>query len=287
MTLPPPGPLDLAPGTLLVAVGPGAAGKSTYAGTAAVVAVICLDTLRREIGGDEGDQSITPVAVARQNALLEQYLTTGITVFLDSTNVEAHVRAGLVKRARRHGRPIVALRILPDLDTCLERNRIRPANRRVPPDTLRWQHALAAEATPQTLLAEGFTAVHDIDTGLRSAEGEPCRMIISTGKGDSMPNNDGISITGHLDPYEWSDEETASYEAAIEAVNGAVGAYSAVIAAEEAKPEPDQGIIAKARQEQNRLARERELLRSTDPWQIAAARRRYAELAREVLAGIS
>lgn len=59
--------LDLAPGTLVVAVGPGASGKSTFAATAAVDAVICLDSLRREIGRDEGDQSVTPAAVARQN----------------------------------------------------------------------------------------------------------------------------------------------------------------------------------------------------------------------------
>ncbi|MFB9464414.1 AAA family ATPase [Streptomyces cinereospinus] len=155
---------DLAPGTLLVAVGPGASGKSTYAVTAAAVdVVLCLDSLRREIGGDEGDQSVTPAAVERQNALLEQHLSDGATVFLDSTNVEPHVRAQLVERARRRGRPIVALRFLPDLDTCLTRNAQRPVNRQVPPDTLRWQHDLAREATPDALLREGFTAVHHIE----------------------------------------------------------------------------------------------------------------------------
>ncbi|GAA2964896.1 hypothetical protein GCM10010518_59330 [Kitasatospora cinereorecta] len=155
--------LDLTPGTLLVAVGPGASGKSTYADTAAVDAVVCLDSLRREIGGDAGDQSVTPAAVERQNSLLEQHLSAGATVFLDSTNVEPHVRAQLVERARRRGRPIVALRFLPDLDTCLTRNAQRPANRQVPPDTLRWQHQLAQKATPDALLREGFTAVHHIE----------------------------------------------------------------------------------------------------------------------------
>lgn len=154
--------LSLVPGTLLVAIGPGASGKSTYADTATVDAVVCLDSLRREIGGDAGDQSVTPAAVDRQNALLEQYLSATATVFLDSTNVEPHVRAQLVERARRRGRPIVALRFLPDLDTCLARNAQRPTNRQVPPDTLRWQHQLAREATPDVLLREGFTAVHHI-----------------------------------------------------------------------------------------------------------------------------
>ncbi|WP_331718757.1 ATP-binding protein [Streptomyces sp. NBC_00212] len=157
------GPLDLAPGTLLVAVGPAASGKSTYAATAAVDVVICLDSLRAEIGGDAGDQSVTPAAVARQNTLLEHYLSSGATVFLDSTNVEPDVRIGLVERARRHGRPVVALRLLPDLDTCLTRNAQRPANQRVPVGTLRWQHDLAREATPGALLREGFAAVHQVD----------------------------------------------------------------------------------------------------------------------------
>jgi len=157
-------PLDLVPGTLLVAVGPGASGKSTYADTtAAVDVVVCLDSLRQEIGGDAGDQSVTPAAVERQNALLDQHLSAGATVFLDSTNVEPHVRAGLVERARRRGRPVVALRFLPDLDTCLTRNAQRPTNRQVPPDTLRWQHQLGREATPDVLLREGFTAVHQVD----------------------------------------------------------------------------------------------------------------------------
>ncbi|MFB6784878.1 hypothetical protein ACFCX0_48570 [Streptomyces sp. NPDC056352] len=82
----------------------------------------------------------------------------------NSTNVEPHVRAGLVGRARLHRRPIVALPFLPDLDTCPARNRMRPANRQGPDNTLRWQHALAAEATADALLAEGFTAVHQIAT---------------------------------------------------------------------------------------------------------------------------
>ncbi|WP_256106777.1 hypothetical protein [Streptomyces sp. ODS05-4] len=97
----------------------------------------------------------------------------------------------------------------------------------------------------------------------------------------------GISITDQLGPHNWSNEETAAYEAAIEAINGAVGAYSAVIATEEAKPTPDAGVIDDARAAQRRLAREREGLRSTDREQIAAARAHYAQMAHEVLAGIA
>ncbi|MFJ8982903.1 AAA family ATPase [Streptomyces sp. NPDC102282] len=161
----------LEPGTLVVAIGPGGAGKSTYADDAfateaAIEEVLSLDFLREEIGGDAGDQSVTPAAVERQNALLEKHLSTGTTVFLDSTNVETRVRAQLVEQARRHGRPVIALRFLPHLDTCRARNRQRPPNRQVPEDVLAWQHSLTRRATPQALIAEGFTAAHDIVTPL-------------------------------------------------------------------------------------------------------------------------
>ncbi|WP_200307821.1 hypothetical protein [Streptomyces adelaidensis] len=108
--------------------------------------------------------------------------------------------------------------------------------------------------------------------------------------GDAAPNagrGRGISVTHDLEPHDWSNEETAAYEAAIEAVNGAVGAYSALIAAEEAKGAPDAAVIEAARAAQGRLAKERERLRSADREQIAEARTRYARVAREVLEGLA
>ncbi|WP_371591228.1 AAA family ATPase [Streptomyces sp. NBC_00470] len=156
---------SLTPGTLLVAVGPGAAGKSTFASTEAVphgMTVVCLDTLRHEISGDAGDQSVTAPAVEQQNALLESHLSSGRSVFLDSTNVETRVRSTLVERARRHGRPAVAMRFLVHLDICRARNRRRQSNREVRDDVLVWQHEQMLAARPQALLAEGFTAAHDV-----------------------------------------------------------------------------------------------------------------------------
>ncbi|MEW1926395.1 hypothetical protein [Streptomyces sp. NPDC088360] len=97
-----------------------------------------------------------------------------------------------------------------------------------------------------------------------------------------MTAPEGFSVTDQIESYQWSNEETTAYEAAIEAVNGAVGAYSAQIAAEEAKDTPDPAVIAAARVGQGVLAREREQLRSTDPGQIAWAREHYAQLAREI-----
>ena len=96
----------------------------------------------------------------------------------------------------------------------------------------------------------------------------------------------GASVTGRLEPHGWSNEETAAYEAAIEAINGAVGAYSALITAQERRAEPDRGVVATARAAQAALAREREQLRSTDHDQLAEVRTRYAQLARDILTRI-
>lgn len=90
--------LNLVPGTLLIAVGPAASGKSTYAETTTVDIVSCLDTTRQDIAGDAGGQFATPAAVARQHAFPGQHLTDRSTLFLDSTNVEVHMRAELVEQ---------------------------------------------------------------------------------------------------------------------------------------------------------------------------------------------
>jgi hypothetical protein len=117
--------------------------------------------------------------------------------------------------------------------------------------------------------------------------GSGVTTVVEPPRGTHRPApNSGVSVSHELEPYEWSNEETAAYEAAIEAINGAVGAYSALIAAQEGKAEPNQTVIAAARAAQSRLAEERERLRSTDRQQIAEVRSRYAQLAREILAGL-
>jgi len=47
----------------------------------------------------------------------------------------------------------------------------------------------------------------------------------------------------------WFGIESVAYEAAIEAINAAVGAYSARIAAEEAESDPDTAALAAWRQD--------------------------------------
>lgn len=146
------------PGTPVVPVGPGGSGKSRFAAMFPRTWVVCLDELREQVSDDAGDQSATPEAVALQDLLIPARLSRSLTTVVDSTNVEARVRHGLVDQARQHGRHVAAVVFLTDLDTCETRNARRPANRRVPAPVLRRQHEQTLAALP-LLADEGFTDV--------------------------------------------------------------------------------------------------------------------------------
>ena len=100
-----------------------------------------------------------------------------------------------------------------------------------------------------------------------------------------MTNDDYQPVTESLPGFRWDSEEAVAYEAAIEAINGAVGAYSALIEDEEAKGAPDQARLASLLAAQGRCARARETLDPADHARVAETRRRFAELARQVSEG--
>lgn len=82
----------------------------------------------------------------------------------------------------------------------------------------------------------------------------------------------------------WSGIEVGRYEAALEAIHGAMGAYSALIAHEEAKDAPDEQVIEKARQGRRACIRRREDLDPTDATQVAQVHTEFSTLAETVRA---
>ena len=98
---------------------------------------------------------------------------------------------------------------------------------------------------------------------------------------------EGKPLTLQMQPFEWDSEESVAYEAAVEAVNEVVGAYSARIATEEAEPVPDAARIAAAEAGQAECARRREQLDPADHAQISAARHEFSERARQIRAGVA
>ncbi|MFD7645756.1 AAA family ATPase [Kitasatospora sp. NPDC059795] len=151
-------------GTLITAIGPAGSGKSRFAAAFPSTWVISLDTLRKQISDDAGDQNATTEAVQLQDLLLDARLRRGLTTLLDSTNCEPAVRARLIERAHRYNRSVAALVFSTPLKTCEARNARREDNSvRVPLDVLRRQHQQTQLAIPQ-LHREGFTDVRIVGT---------------------------------------------------------------------------------------------------------------------------
>ncbi|MET9097162.1 AAA family ATPase [Streptomyces cyaneofuscatus] len=151
-------PLTLPGGTLITLVGAPGSGKSTFAAHYPGPWRVCLDTYRQLATNDESNQTATPVAAQIQDLLVDARLARGLTTLIDSTNVYAHTRAGLLARARYWQRPAVAVLFDVPLDTTLAQNRARA--RVVPPDVVRDLHHLLP--APEQLKSEGFETVYRI-----------------------------------------------------------------------------------------------------------------------------
>jgi predicted kinase len=143
---------------LVLLIGQAGSGKSTLASTWPATEVLELDHYRGLVADDPGDQDATGDAVFVLESVLDARLERGLNCVVDATNTDRAVRSGLLKIAARHGMPTVALLVSTTLSEALERNSLRPANRRVPDDVVRAQHTAMINAHPG-LRAEGFDHV--------------------------------------------------------------------------------------------------------------------------------
>lgn len=144
--------------SLVCLIGAAGSGKSTWASTWPDTQVLELDRFRALVSDDAGCQESTGDAVFALQAVLEARLARRKMTVVDATNCEPAVRADLIATARRHGVPTVALVVPTPVSVCVERQKGRPANRRVPEQVVRAQHAAMVDAFPG-LPAEGFDHV--------------------------------------------------------------------------------------------------------------------------------
>jgi protein phosphatase len=145
---------------LVVLVGAAGSGKSTLAARLFVAdQILSSDAFRRIVSGDEADQKATRVAFAILHRELDRRLASGLTTVVDATNVTSFARRSLVRRAVRHGVPVVALVLDLEPALVLARNATR-TGRIVPVAAVRRQlDQLARSLRRNELAAEGFTAV--------------------------------------------------------------------------------------------------------------------------------
>ncbi|WP_327332954.1 hypothetical protein [Streptomyces anulatus] len=89
-------------------------------------------------------------------------------------------------------------------------------------------------------------------------------------------------VIGSLRPHVWDSERSVAYEAAIEAINGVVAAYSARIA-EAGNPPASQDRIAEYRRLRTECQQVRKALRAEDAENVARVRAAYAAKLRELM----
>jgi F420-dependent oxidoreductase-like protein len=149
--------LNLPDPCVVILVGPGAAGKSTWAAAHFPVdSVVSSDRLRALVGAGEDDITASADAFALLDDVVARRLARGLTTVIDTLGLDTERRRGWLALARRHGLPCVAVAFDTPAAECRSRNRAR--DKRIPADALASQ--VRAWVTVRDLLpTEGYDAV--------------------------------------------------------------------------------------------------------------------------------
>jgi predicted kinase len=130
--------IELAAAALVVLIGAAGSGKSAFAARhLPAEAVVSSDALRAEIGRDEADQGVNDAVFERLRSAVDDRLRAAKLTVVDATNTDWMRRSELIRSARQHGRPAVAVVFDLPLDVCLAQNAKR--TRSVGPSVIRRQ----------------------------------------------------------------------------------------------------------------------------------------------------
>ncbi len=123
---------------LVVLVGPGASGKSTWAAANfATDTIVSSDRLRAVVGAGEDDVTASTDAFALLDDIVARRVGRGLTTVIDTLGLDSARRRGWLELARGHAMPCVAVAFDTPADECRARNRGRP--KRIPADVLAGQ----------------------------------------------------------------------------------------------------------------------------------------------------
>ena len=149
--------LNLPSPCLVVLVGPGAAGKSTWAAAHFPAdTIVSSDRLRALVGAGEEDITASADALALLDEIVRRRVGRGLTTVIDTLGLDADRRAAWLALARRHGLPCVAVAFDTPPGECRARNRDRA--KRIPADVLTAQLRAWARVR-ESLPGEGYDAV--------------------------------------------------------------------------------------------------------------------------------
>ncbi|HEU5158578.1 MAG TPA: TIGR03560 family F420-dependent LLM class oxidoreductase [Streptosporangiaceae bacterium] len=142
---------------LVVLVGPGASGKSTWAAAHfAADSIVSSDRLRALVGAGEDDIAASDDAFALLDQVVRHRMGRRLTTVIDTLGLDPARRSAWLALAREHDVPCVAVAFDTPAEECRARNRGRA--KRIPADALRTQ-LRAWTRVRASLPDEGFAAV--------------------------------------------------------------------------------------------------------------------------------
>jgi predicted kinase len=142
---------------VVVLVGPGASGKSTWAARHfAPELVVGSDRLRAVVGSGEDDLAASDDAFALLEQIVAKRVARRLTTVIDTLGLDPVRRAAWVALARAHDLPCVAVAFDTPAAVCRARNRNR--DKRIPTDVLAGQLRTWRQVR-DSLAGEGFVQV--------------------------------------------------------------------------------------------------------------------------------
>jgi protein phosphatase len=155
--------------SLILLIGPSGAGKSTFARRFfQPTEIVSSDSCRALICDDEGDQSINSETFGLLHHITRLRLSVRRLTVIDATNLQYRARRPLLRIARIHRMPAVAIVFNTSLETCLSNNLTRP-HRFVAEDAIK-HHALELSIAMTRLSREGYERIFVLDESqIRSA----------------------------------------------------------------------------------------------------------------------
>jgi alkanesulfonate monooxygenase SsuD/methylene tetrahydromethanopterin reductase-like flavin-dependent oxidoreductase (luciferase family)/predicted kinase len=150
-------PRNLPSPCVVVLVGPGASGKSTWAALHFPPdTVISSDRLRALVGSGEDDIAASADAFSLLDEVIRKRLARRLTTVIDTLGLDTERRMSWLALARQHDLPCVAVAFDTPAAECRERNRSRA--KRIPSDVLTAQ-LRAWRQVRQLIPTEGYDAV--------------------------------------------------------------------------------------------------------------------------------
>ncbi len=154
--------LEIPDPSLVLLIGSSGAGKSTFSSSHfRPTEIVSSDRCRAMISDNESDQTINAEAFSLLHHIARLRIQQRKLTVIDATNLQFRARRPLLRMARAHNFPIVAIVFQVSLETCLTQNRAR-TERQVSQEVLELHQQQLAE-TLLRLDREGYGQIYVIE----------------------------------------------------------------------------------------------------------------------------